>query len=169
MLKKWATHVPPCLSILWFYLFVREFAACKFSHSCGRMKHTHTHRRSMSRGVGQMGNQTPRWVGSPMLPISGPRNHDLSVRQTFNQLSHPGAQHVTLFFPGFCCSCSTLHWWMLQGETSVAFQQKTQKPLILVFLMSCLISFDNHLFRSHVPMFRREIWILRFLFFRSFC
>ena len=36
--------------------------------------------------------QTPRWAGSPMWDlIPRPWVHDLSWRQTLNQLSHPGA------------------------------------------------------------------------------
>jgi len=35
----------------------------------------------------------PCWAGSPMMQVSipGPQDHDLSPRQTLNQLSHPSA------------------------------------------------------------------------------
>jgi len=42
--------------------------------------------------------QTPRRVRSPMWDsIPGPRDHDLSRRQTLNHLSHPGAPNMMSF------------------------------------------------------------------------
>ena len=51
-------------------------------------------------GEGQMERerQTPRWAGSPMQgSIPGSWDHDLSWRQKFNRLSHPGTTESSLF------------------------------------------------------------------------
>jgi len=69
-------------------------------------------------GEGQREKQTPRQTGSPMWdPIPGLQDHDLSRRQSLNQLSHPGAQEGAFHVrpeapaepprrPGGCFSCS---------------------------------------------------------------
>jgi len=48
------------------------------------------------RGEGQREKQTPCRAGSPMRDsIQGLQDHDLSRRQSLNQLSHPGAPRLT--------------------------------------------------------------------------
>ena len=43
-------------------------------------------------------NQTPHWVGSLTWDsIPGPWDHDLSQRQTFNQLNHLGTPGIPIF------------------------------------------------------------------------
>jgi len=52
--------------------------------------------RQSMRGKGEK-QQTPHWARSRMRDlIPGPWDHDLSRRQTLNQLSHPGAPHILL-------------------------------------------------------------------------
>jgi len=49
-------------------------------------------------GEGQRERQTPRWAGGPVWDsVPGPWGHDLSWRQTLDQLSHPGAPIVSFF------------------------------------------------------------------------
>ena len=58
-------------------------------------------RESTSRGSGRQREkeeQVPHWTGSPMQgSVPGPWDHDLSWRQTLNQLSHPGAPKAINF------------------------------------------------------------------------
>ena len=55
--------------------------------------------------------QTPRWAGSP---IPGPWDHDLSPRQTFHQISHPGGPLLgSLMVMGIVLPMSTEKKWHL--------------------------------------------------------
>ena len=52
----------------------------------------------MRGGKGQREKQAPRRAGSPMRDsIQGLQDHDLSRRQSLNQLSHPGALQSEIF------------------------------------------------------------------------
>jgi len=69
------------------FFFFKDFV-CLFERE--RMRET-----AHERGEGQREKQTPCRAGSPMRDsIPGLQDHDLSRRQSLNQLSHPGALYI---------------------------------------------------------------------------
>ena len=70
--------------LLFFFIFFKDFI---YLFERERMRE-----RAHERGEGQREEQTPCRAGSPMRDsIPGLQDHDLSRRQSLNQLSHRGA------------------------------------------------------------------------------
>ena len=80
--------------------------------------------REHERGEGQREKQTPQGARSPMRDsILEVRDHDLSQRQSLNQLSHPGAHKGILLshIPSFTLSTPIYPW--PQGTSDFAGPQ----------------------------------------------
>ena len=80
-------------SILFYSCYIIIYLFILFIHEREREVH-------MSWGEGQRerDKQTPHWAGSlKQDSVPGPGDHDLSQRQTLNQLSHPGTPRYHFF------------------------------------------------------------------------
>jgi len=82
--------------------------------------------REHERVEGQREKQTPCWAGSPMWDsILGLQDHDLSRRQSLNQLSHPGARATQAPWRGFLAKpdvsgCGALLWQTAVSPCSIS-------------------------------------------------